>query len=819
MKLAMGPLCLVSSFFMNHACVPSSAWAQIVPDSTLPTPTQAIQSGNLTEISGGTKAGNNQFHSFESFSVPEGNIARFINNDVLIQNVIGRVTGLSKSEIFGRIEAGGVSSNFNLFLINPNGIIFGPQASLDLKGSFVATTANSIKFGNQGFFDTSTVNDDPSLLTVNPSAFFFNQVRPQAILNQALLEVPSDNSLILLGGNIDVNRGILSAPNGRVELGGLKGVGTVSLSMNESLFRLGFPNDVERADISLTNGSTVDVREKGIGSIALNGENIELSGRSRLISGISPGFEAVSNQPGEIVLDATHAVILDDSVIVSSTSLPGQFAIGDSGPIFINAGSLSMLNDSGIITYSFSKGNAGDITLNIRDGVTLSGSDETGGPTIGSGILGDAEGNGGNIRIRSSWLLLSDGIIRSTVEGRGNTGDISIHVDDFILLKNSSNRFSTQIRTAVEPEAIGNAGNIDIRGRSLFLTGGGQVSAAVLGSTGNLSGGQGRGGNISVNASNSVVISGIGANGFPSGIFADSEEGANGPAGNITISTDSLQVSDGAAIALGNRQGKAGNLTINANRMTLNNGILDANTGGDSFSSGANINLKISDLLRIENESLISAKASGNANGGIITIDTPILLALPPIGPNGSDIIAIAEFGKGGNITINAKGIFGITERKISDGNLTNDIDASSLFGRSGQVDINTATSPNNGLTELPETVVDPDYQVAQSPCNRGWGNELTVSGRGGLPPSPRQDLSSEATQVKLVEPVQASNGPQNNPAPQVKTSSLNSEPAEIVPAQGWIYNDKGQVLLVAYNPTVTGPQRLKSNPPGCPVP
>jgi large exoprotein involved in heme utilization and adhesion len=134
-------------------------------------------------------------------------------------------------------------------------------------------------------------------------------------------------------------------------------------------------------------------------------------------------------------------------------------------------------------------------------------------------------------------------------------------------------------------------------------------------------------------------------------------------------------------------------------------------------------------------------------------------------------------------------------------------------------VDINTAIDPNNGLTELPETVVDPDYQVAQSPCNRGWGNELTVSGRGGLPPSPSQDLSSEATQVKLVEPVQASNGTQNNPGTQEKTSVLNSVPEAIAPAQGWVYNKKGQVVLVAYDPTVTGAQRLKTSPAGCPVP
>jgi large exoprotein involved in heme utilization and adhesion len=195
------------------------------------------------------------------------------------------------------------------------------------------------------------------------------------------------------------------------------------------------------------------------------------------------------------------------------------------------------------------------------------------------------------------------------------------------------------------------------------------------------------------------------------------------------------------------------------------------------------------------------------------------LLALPPTGSDGSDIVAKAVNGSGGNIVIKAQGVFGIEKRIEYKGNQSNDINASSQFGRSGQVDINTATNPNNGLRELPETVVDPDTQVAQNPCNRGWGNELTVSGRGGLPPSPRQDLTSEATVIKLVEPTQASNKTPNSSVSHVKTISLNPVPSPLVPAQGWVYNNKGQVVLVAYNPTITGPQRLKASSPGCPVP
>jgi large exoprotein involved in heme utilization and adhesion len=210
----------------------------------------------------------------------------------------------------------------------------------------------------------------------------------------------------------------------------------------------------------------------------------------------------------------------------------------------------------------------------------------------------------------------------------------------------------------------------------------------------------------------------------------------------------------------------------------------------------------------LNNKSLISTDATKQASGGNITIRTSTLAL-----KNGSFIRANSTNAAGGNVNIST------TSFSISpDSGIT----ATSAVGPqlNGTVKVNgNDIDPGNGLAELPETVVDPDTQVAQNPCNRGWGNELTVSGRGGLPPSPRQDLSSEATQVKLVEPVQASNGTQNNPVSQEKTSSLNSDPETIAPAQGWVYNDKGQVLLVAYNPTVTGPQRLKSNSPGCPVP
>ncbi|WP_250126485.1 filamentous hemagglutinin N-terminal domain-containing protein [Chroococcidiopsis sp. CCMEE 29] len=156
--------------------------AQIAPDTTLGSENSTVTStGAVDTINGGATRGANLFHSFREFNVEEGRAAIF-TNPAGIENILTRVTGAKLSNILGTL---GVAGNANLFLINPNGIIFGANARLDVGGSFFATTAHAISFGEQGVF-SATNPSNPGLLTVNPSALLFNQIRAAAIQNNSI---------------------------------------------------------------------------------------------------------------------------------------------------------------------------------------------------------------------------------------------------------------------------------------------------------------------------------------------------------------------------------------------------------------------------------------------------------------------------------------------------------------------------------------------------------------------------------------------------------------------------------------------------------
>jgi filamentous hemagglutinin family protein len=339
-KQSLLPLLLCN--FLTLSSLP--AIAQITPDNTLGaegsrlTPNAFINGGNADKIEGGAQRGSNLFHSFSQFNVGDGQRVYF-GNPSGVENILTRVTGGNASNIFGTL---GVDGAANLFLINPNGILFGQNARLDVRGSFVGTTANAIQFGNQGNF-SATNPQAPPLLTVQPSALLFVQLNQGTITNYSQapaginpagqdvtgLRVPDGKSLLLVGGNINIDGGSLRAYGGRIDLAGLAAPGNIGLNVAGDTLSLTVPSDVQRGNISLTNQAFVDVSGAGKGDIAINARNLEIS-NSFLEAGISTGLGDGSTKGGDININADSISLSNGAQIAALTD--GK---GNAGNIFI----------------------------------------------------------------------------------------------------------------------------------------------------------------------------------------------------------------------------------------------------------------------------------------------------------------------------------------------------------------------------------------------------------------------------------------------------------------------------------------------------
>src|SRR5919199_590360 len=215
--------------------------AQITPDATLPINSVVTWNGNTFTITGGTPAGSNLFHSFSAFSLPSG--TAFFNNAANITNIFSRVTGSSISNINGTLQTNG---NANLFFINPNGIILGLNATLNIGGSFIASTADSIVFADRTVFNAAPATQTKPLLTVSvPIGLQFrgNQggIKVQGdgqglrrtsdpIDTTTGLHVPSNQTLALVGGDVNLQGATLKTAGGRIELGSVAGSGLVMVT-------------------------------------------------------------------------------------------------------------------------------------------------------------------------------------------------------------------------------------------------------------------------------------------------------------------------------------------------------------------------------------------------------------------------------------------------------------------------------------------------------------------------------------------------------------------------------------------------------------
>ncbi|MBD2247799.1 filamentous hemagglutinin N-terminal domain-containing protein [Nostoc sp. FACHB-888] len=790
MKLSTG-LWGVKSSVLFCLLVSSSVVAQVAPDKTLPDNSLITNQANSIVIEGGSVNNSNLFHSFQKFSVPTGGTA-FFNNDVGIQNIIARVTGGSISNIDGLIRTNGTA---NLFLINRNGIIFGQNARLNIGGSFFATTASSIKFADG--FEFSAMNPQTTLLltvsvpiglqfTSNSGAIEVQGTGKGLVapsrgnvpitrnLDATHLTVQPTKTLALIGSNITLKGGTITAEEGRIELGSVSS-GVISLNPTSQGWALGYEGVSSFKDINLSQQSLVDTSGNRGGSIVLQGKEISLSDGSAAL---------IQNQGAQSW--ESIKVNAFESLHLSGTSADGNFvtllrteSIGSGNGGNIDVSTKHLLIEGGALignrNYGIAEG--GNVNVNSSKSIELLGF-STFNPFAPSEIVTSnlTSGKSGNITVSTEQLLAQDGgQITSISLGSGVAGDITINANSIQLLNsteliNSGNDYTPSLLSSVAFSG-GNAGNLIINASKFVVGEQATVNTSTIGS--------GLPGFVTINASDIEINGGDISSAVVSEqddqqlIAAPSEQ--NGTSGQITINAESLKLTQGIISVRNQGTSEAGTLRVNSRFISLNNkSSINASTasgeGGDIFLTSGYLRLR---------DSSITATAGNNGNGGNIRIATNIITAT-----DNNAITANAFRGRGGNIRIDTKGLFVSPDTQIT---------ASSERGINGTVEINVQDRNPSQTKVQPEAIAQtPEVVPVCQGDSGGVASTFVNTGAGGLATSSDNQLDNSSTWQRNSNPVQAiDDWEQSKP-------SNTEEPIEIVEAQGWILNADGDVVLTA---------------------
>ncbi|NEP34004.1 S-layer family protein [Moorena sp. SIO3B2] len=685
-----GAISLSGYYGITHSVNP--VLAQIVPDHTLgdnPSvvkPNVEVKGLPADLIEGGATRGENLFHSFSDFNV--GDLQRvYFANPAGINNILSRVTGSNISKIFGTL---GVDGAANLFLLNPNGIVFGANSQLDVAGSFVGSTANSVVFGNGTEF-SATNPEEPPLLTINITpGLQYGQNHPQPIVNAGNLAVGQGQNVTLVGGSV-ISTGDILASGGEINILAVPAETLVQLGQAGQILTLSTPKvpltpsapaSVTEFLSSLDHDTGVTVSSDGQVTLTDSGTVVPLEPGTVMISGTLSAANLSPGQTGGKVTVLGDQVGLFEAQLNGGTNVTittgntgtqeGNITADDFGITKTTDGevtlSLQAANDISLKKFDI-KANSGFLNLVLEadsdnsgsgDVELMDGSIDTGGGAVtitaaGAIALESFGINRNNNRSDQappitvisgeSISLKSAGINSLTSGDNGNAGNVIVQTGTLTI---------EEAGIGSRTKGKGDAGQVEVTADSISLIRNAGISSnACLTDSCQDNAGQtieGNAGQVIIDAGSIVIEN-------SSGLGSDTE--GKGNAGKITITADSVVFREQSGIGTNTRNnstGNAGEITITAGSLLLEgqrNGI-GSETQDNSSGDAGKITIT-ADSLVLREGSTIGTRTIDNSTGdaGIIIINVDSISL-----ENNSEILSTTETtGKIGTITLNANSI------------------------------------------------------------------------------------------------------------------------------------------------------------------
>ena len=700
----------------------SVATAQISADESVST--QVDRANGITEITGGVTKGNNLFHSFQEFSVSQGNTA-FFNNAEGISNIISRVTGGAASSIDGLIRANGSA---NLILLNPSGIDFGANARLDIGGSFVGSTAESLVFADGTIFGGNNADVAPLLTVSAPVGLQLGQnsaaiavagkghdfslntpVFSQLTRGEtAGLEVKPDRALTLIGNGVSLQGGVLTAESGDVGIGSVT-EGIVGLKRSDRGWILDYSDVALYNDLNLEQKAAIDTSGGQNGSIELQGRQISLENGSIVLSqnfGSGTGGDIRVNAAESLTIVGAESEDMITSGIYSETW--GEVTGAD---IDIATGQLIIEAGGNVLSTTSGTASGGEVNINASESMQFVGFSPFD-PSLLSAVSVQTFGSGkaGDITVATKNFTAMDGANISSVtgspQGTGSGGNISVRASESIELDRvNQNNFAPSQITAGSG-GPGDAGNVELDTSRLTIKNGARVDASATAS--------GNAGNITIAAAESIAVEGTFPGSINPSLITASANILNpalrllfglpnlpsGDSGSITLDTPRLQVADRGQVTVRNDgTGDAGNLKVTAQTIDLRSegGITAAVEQG----TGGTIELKVADSLNLSDEGQIVSDNSGTEDGGEIAI------AANSLKISDRAFISTTSFGsgKGSDITLNIAQAINLTGTGFEEFQRTfqlNSLDGSLKAGTRGTgIFMDTAADGKSGTLKL----------------------------------------------------------------------------------------------------------------------